>query len=152
VCCNPSQHGFRVLQDLIVGKPDNGQVSNFEFALSLGVLLDLLPVYRAIDFDDKCRLSAVEVDEEAPDRVLPPKACTSQLATPECLPEACFSGRGCCAEVSRRLSKPGPCILCAEETLNEFHRDLTRVVRVLHVIVLHVRDLHLRAEQTETDA
>lgn len=58
-----------------------------------GVLLDVLVVHGAINFDGEMGGRAVEVEHEWPDRVLAAKAKPGNPPTAQCLPEHLLGGR-----------------------------------------------------------
>jgi hypothetical protein len=65
---------------------------------SSGVLLGLVVVDGAIDFDDEVGSGAVEVENERPDRVLITEAESSDLSITQRIPEYSFGRRQLAAE------------------------------------------------------
>jgi hypothetical protein len=66
------------------------QAEGSKLAVSRRIVRDPRSVHVAVDLGDQLSLGAVEVDDEATDRVLPPKAPSVELAATQALPERAF--------------------------------------------------------------
>jgi len=71
------QDAVSIAQDIGIPKAKNPVALRFKPPITLGVAF-VLRVLPAIDFDDQASLMANELDNEAPDRCLPPETKAAQ--------------------------------------------------------------------------
>ena len=63
--------GVQVAQHITVAKPQHSVPVGFEEASPVGVLVQLVVVHAAVEFDNKPRRRAAEIEDERANRVLP---------------------------------------------------------------------------------
>ena len=87
-----AQHRVDVVQGLLVGEAQDAIAKGFKLPGALGILLDLLAVNGAIEFDNQATGRAAEIRDESAQRMLSSKFMAVQLLTAQARPQQCFSG------------------------------------------------------------
>jgi hypothetical protein len=88
-----SDDGVQFGKDLVVGESDNPQVLSFQVFLTIKVVLALIVVTRAIEFDHQPVFVAVKIDKERPDRVLTARLDSTQTPATNRIPQAALGKR-----------------------------------------------------------
>ena len=92
-CPNRIQHSREILINVLIAQADDpATLLLFNPAGAFGIVLGLIGVRIAIDFNDELGLRAVEVDDEAAHRVLPAELMPIKLPVPEVLPQPASAG------------------------------------------------------------
>ena len=90
-----AQHALWVVEDLVVGKTQDGQPAGTQEGIALAIRRRRREVRGAVGFDDKARWFAEEVDDEWAQRLLTSKLSAAQAAVAQHPPENAFSTSRC---------------------------------------------------------
>jgi hypothetical protein len=82
-----------VIEDDIVPEAEHRQAISFEAAGSGGVVSDLVGMTAAVEFNDKSRFNADEVEDEGRPGFLPPPPPSAKSPVPEHAPEGGLGAR-----------------------------------------------------------
>jgi len=75
-----AQHALWVVEDLVVGKTQDGQAAGTQEGIALTIPHRRREVRSTVGFDDEARRFAEEVDDEWAQRLLTSKFCAAQAA------------------------------------------------------------------------
>ncbi len=98
---NPREDRGEVGQPLLVAEAEDAVAVGTEVLRSVGILFDLLVVDISVDFDNELAGSAVEVEDERINGVLPAKAEPVELVAAQRVPQDLLGRRHRLAQVPR---------------------------------------------------
>jgi hypothetical protein len=87
ILSNPLQNPVYVSEHIVVPKPQNNETLIAKPNITLFIVIFLLHVLSAVEFDNQSLLQAYEIDDVAPQRLLAAKLATVKLPITKLLPE-----------------------------------------------------------------
>lgn len=88
------KHGLRFQQHLVIPKPQHPKPSFFDLPVSMAIVLRVVLMLSAIQFDDQFGFDAGEIGDIGTNRNLAPETMAADLPVAQKAPEVAF-GVGC---------------------------------------------------------
>jgi hypothetical protein len=81
------EHAIEILEHFVVPKPEDEVTTRFQILGSTRILLSLLVVLAAVEFDDELRVWATEIDDKSVQRHLAPELQTAKPSVAQSKPQ-----------------------------------------------------------------
>src|SRR5579864_4130140 len=115
---NCLHHGFQLLENDTVPKPQHSKTLRLQPGRALGVMLHELQVLTTVKLDDEFPLEANEIDHERPNRSLSSEPAASKLPLAQAMPQTLFSVGHRFPRVTSKVTTHGSILIFISQAKN----------------------------------